>query len=48
VATGSVITDDVPADALAIARGRQAVKDGWAEPKRAAMRAEKEARSRKA
>ncbi|GEP07038.1 bifunctional UDP-N-acetylglucosamine diphosphorylase/glucosamine-1-phosphate N-acetyltransferase GlmU [Methylobacterium oxalidis] len=47
VATGSVITDDVPADALAVARGRQAIKEGWAEPKRAAMRAEKEARSRK-
>ncbi|KAB1067907.1 bifunctional UDP-N-acetylglucosamine diphosphorylase/glucosamine-1-phosphate N-acetyltransferase GlmU [Methylobacterium planeticum] len=47
VATGSVITDDVPDDALAIARGRQSVKAGWAEPKRAAMRAEKEARSRK-
>jgi bifunctional UDP-N-acetylglucosamine pyrophosphorylase/glucosamine-1-phosphate N-acetyltransferase len=47
VATGSVITDDVPDDALAIARGRQAVKAGWAEPKRAAMRAEKDARSQK-
>ena len=28
VAAGSVITEDVPADALAIARGRQAVKPG--------------------
>jgi bifunctional UDP-N-acetylglucosamine pyrophosphorylase/glucosamine-1-phosphate N-acetyltransferase len=28
VAAGSVITDDVPDDALAIARGRQAVKPG--------------------
>jgi bifunctional UDP-N-acetylglucosamine pyrophosphorylase / glucosamine-1-phosphate N-acetyltransferase len=30
VGSGSVITQDVPADALAVARGRQAVKDGWA------------------
>jgi bifunctional UDP-N-acetylglucosamine pyrophosphorylase/glucosamine-1-phosphate N-acetyltransferase len=28
VAAGSVITEDVPADALAIARGRQSVKEG--------------------
>ncbi|WP_336489292.1 bifunctional UDP-N-acetylglucosamine diphosphorylase/glucosamine-1-phosphate N-acetyltransferase GlmU [Methylobacterium nigriterrae] len=48
VGTGSVITDDVPDGALAVARGRQAVKEGWAEPKRAAMRAEKAARARKA
>jgi len=25
-----VITQDVPAEALAVARGRQAVKPGWA------------------
>lgn len=30
VASGSVITHAVPADALAVARGRQAVKDAWA------------------
>jgi bifunctional UDP-N-acetylglucosamine pyrophosphorylase / glucosamine-1-phosphate N-acetyltransferase len=30
VGSGSVITHDVPADALALARGRQAVKAGWA------------------
>jgi bifunctional UDP-N-acetylglucosamine pyrophosphorylase / glucosamine-1-phosphate N-acetyltransferase len=30
VAAGSVITDDVPAQALAIARGRQVNKEGWA------------------
>ncbi len=30
VAAGSSITHDVPADALAIARGRQATKAGWA------------------
>ena len=28
VAAGSVITEDVPAGALAVARGRQAVKPG--------------------
>jgi bifunctional UDP-N-acetylglucosamine pyrophosphorylase/glucosamine-1-phosphate N-acetyltransferase len=31
VAAGSTITDDVPAGALAIARGRQENKDGWVE-----------------
>jgi bifunctional UDP-N-acetylglucosamine pyrophosphorylase / glucosamine-1-phosphate N-acetyltransferase len=30
VAAGSVITDDVPPEALAIARGRQVNKEGWA------------------
>ncbi len=30
VGSGSVITDDVPADALALGRGRQTVKEGWA------------------
>ena len=30
VASGSVITHDVPGDALAVARGRQASKEGWA------------------
>jgi bifunctional UDP-N-acetylglucosamine pyrophosphorylase/glucosamine-1-phosphate N-acetyltransferase len=30
VAAGSVITRDVPEDSLAIARGEQSVKDGWA------------------
>jgi bifunctional UDP-N-acetylglucosamine pyrophosphorylase/glucosamine-1-phosphate N-acetyltransferase len=29
VAAGSSITDDVPPESLAIARGRQIVKDGW-------------------
>ena len=29
-ATGSVITDDVPADALALGRARQVNKEGWA------------------
>ena len=30
VGSGSVITANVPADALALARGRQVVKEGWA------------------
>jgi bifunctional UDP-N-acetylglucosamine pyrophosphorylase/glucosamine-1-phosphate N-acetyltransferase len=30
IGSGSVITTDVPADALAIGRGRQTVKEGWA------------------
>jgi bifunctional UDP-N-acetylglucosamine pyrophosphorylase/glucosamine-1-phosphate N-acetyltransferase len=29
VAAGSSITEDVPAEALGIARGRQANKEGW-------------------
>jgi bifunctional UDP-N-acetylglucosamine pyrophosphorylase/glucosamine-1-phosphate N-acetyltransferase len=29
VGSGSVVTDDVPADALALARGRQVTKEGW-------------------
>jgi bifunctional UDP-N-acetylglucosamine pyrophosphorylase / glucosamine-1-phosphate N-acetyltransferase len=33
-AAGSTITDDVPAGALAIARSRQTVKDGWATARR--------------
>jgi bifunctional UDP-N-acetylglucosamine pyrophosphorylase / glucosamine-1-phosphate N-acetyltransferase len=30
VGSGSVITHDVPPDALAVARGRQVIKEGWA------------------
>jgi bifunctional UDP-N-acetylglucosamine pyrophosphorylase/glucosamine-1-phosphate N-acetyltransferase len=30
IGSGSVITADVPAEALAVARGRQSVKEGWA------------------
>ncbi|MCR8746019.1 bifunctional UDP-N-acetylglucosamine diphosphorylase/glucosamine-1-phosphate N-acetyltransferase GlmU [Romboutsia lituseburensis] len=33
VATGSTITDDVPKSALAIARQRQVIKEGWVEKK---------------
>jgi bifunctional UDP-N-acetylglucosamine pyrophosphorylase / glucosamine-1-phosphate N-acetyltransferase len=35
VGSGSVITGDVPADALALGRGRQTVKEGWAKRLRA-------------
>lgn len=35
VGSGSVITEDVPADALAVARGRQVNRDGWAKRFRA-------------
>ena len=34
VGAASCITDDVPDDALAIGRGRQVVKEGWAKQKR--------------
>ena len=34
VAAGSSITEDVPADSLAIARGKQVNKEGWARKKR--------------
>jgi bifunctional UDP-N-acetylglucosamine pyrophosphorylase/glucosamine-1-phosphate N-acetyltransferase len=37
VGAGSVITENVPADALAIARGRQANKRGWAAARRKEM-----------
>lgn len=37
IATGSVITKDVPADALAVARERQSVKEGWAAARRKKM-----------
>jgi bifunctional UDP-N-acetylglucosamine pyrophosphorylase / glucosamine-1-phosphate N-acetyltransferase len=30
VGSGSVVTKDVPADALAVARGTQSIKEGWA------------------
>jgi len=41
VATGSSITEDVPADALAISRGRQINKDGWAAARRAKQKAKR-------
>jgi len=38
VGAGSCITREVPADALAVGRSRQIVKDGWAKTKRAKQR----------
>jgi len=38
VGSGSVITDDVEADALAVGRGRQVVKPGWAKAFRERMK----------
>ena len=38
VAAGSCITEDVPADALALGRSRQVTKAGWAATRRAAQR----------
>jgi bifunctional UDP-N-acetylglucosamine pyrophosphorylase / glucosamine-1-phosphate N-acetyltransferase len=40
VAAGSTITENVPADALAIARGRQVNKKGWAAARRREMQAQ--------
>jgi bifunctional UDP-N-acetylglucosamine pyrophosphorylase / glucosamine-1-phosphate N-acetyltransferase len=34
VGAASCITDDVPEDSLAVGRGRQVVKEGWARQKR--------------
>ncbi|MFL9825943.1 bifunctional UDP-N-acetylglucosamine diphosphorylase/glucosamine-1-phosphate N-acetyltransferase GlmU [Rhodoplanes sp. SY1] len=45
VGSGSVITADVPADGLAVARGKQTVKEGWAARWRAVMAAKKKPRS---
>jgi bifunctional UDP-N-acetylglucosamine pyrophosphorylase / glucosamine-1-phosphate N-acetyltransferase len=38
IAAGSVITENVPPDALAIARGRQANKPGWARQRRLSIK----------
>lgn len=50
VAAGSTITENVPADALGIARGRQVNKKGWASKKRrelaAAVRPKKHSKKR--
>ena len=43
VGAGSVVTRDVEADALALARGTQEAKPGWAARFRAAMLAKKKA-----
>ncbi|MGA2355475.1 MAG: bifunctional UDP-N-acetylglucosamine diphosphorylase/glucosamine-1-phosphate N-acetyltransferase GlmU [Terriglobales bacterium] len=41
VAAASCITEDVPADALALGRARQSVKEGWARAKREAQNGRK-------
>ncbi|HTU33809.1 MAG TPA: bifunctional UDP-N-acetylglucosamine diphosphorylase/glucosamine-1-phosphate N-acetyltransferase GlmU [Candidatus Acidoferrum sp.] len=41
VAAGSIVTENVPADALAIARGRQENKPGWAAKRRREMKGAK-------
>ena len=38
VGAASCVTEDVPEDALAVGRGRQVNKEGWAKTKRAAMK----------
>ena len=38
VAAGSVVTDQVPADSLAIGRGRQSNKEGWAKARRETLK----------
>jgi bifunctional UDP-N-acetylglucosamine pyrophosphorylase/glucosamine-1-phosphate N-acetyltransferase len=47
VAAGSTITENVPADALGIARGRQVNKPGWAARRRRAMKHPQKAKSSK-
>jgi bifunctional UDP-N-acetylglucosamine pyrophosphorylase/glucosamine-1-phosphate N-acetyltransferase len=39
IGAGSCITKDVPADALAVARGRQITIEGWAAARRARRQA---------
>ena len=41
IAAGSCITEDVPADALALGRAKQIVKEGWAKARREARAATK-------
>lgn len=48
VAAGSTITENVPADALAIARGRQSNRRGWATARRLELRKAAKARPRSA
>lgn len=43
IAAGSCITEDVPADSLALGRARQTTKEGWATNRRAQVKATKEA-----
>lgn len=45
VAAGSTITQDVPADALALGRSRQIIKEGWASERRATQTTKDKAKS---
>ena len=47
MATGTTVTMDVPADALAIGRIKQENKEGYAEKLRSRMKAAKEAAAKK-
>src|SRR5678815_3979919 len=47
VGTGTTVTEDVPADALALSRVRQEGKEGYAERLRGRLKAAKEAKSAK-
>ncbi len=47
VGAGSVLTENVPADALALARGRQVNKPGWAAARRREMAAAKNSKLKK-
>ena len=47
VAAASCITEDVPADALALGRARQTTKEGWASAKRARQKGKSEVKSQK-
>ncbi len=47
IGAGSTITKNIPADALAIARGRQVNKPGWAAARRREMAAAKRTPNRK-
>jgi bifunctional UDP-N-acetylglucosamine pyrophosphorylase / glucosamine-1-phosphate N-acetyltransferase len=47
IGAGSTITENIPADALAIARGRQVNKPGWAAARRREMAAAKRTSNRK-
>jgi bifunctional UDP-N-acetylglucosamine pyrophosphorylase/glucosamine-1-phosphate N-acetyltransferase len=42
IGAGSCITKDVPAGALAVGRGRQVTKEGWAESRRARRKAQEQ------
>ena len=39
IAAGSAVTEDVPADALAVGRARQVTKPGWAQKRRERVKA---------